>query len=98
VRALKAKADALGLQAETTQDIRTALLAVREMTRLVELQARLALEATAGRASDVSEHPVWHELSACIMQAIQPCAECTHRVRSVVLEKLGVVDTPGVCT
>ncbi len=66
---LKRRADDLGKQAEEAKDIRAALLAVRELTRLVELQARLALEAQAS-AQNVSSHPVWIKLRSALLAAL----------------------------
>lgn len=96
---LRQRAERLCAQAETTGDARTALLAIRELTRLLELQGRMVLEASAGRASDVSSHPVWAQLSGLIMHQIAPCPRCKPLVTAAIRERLGVSPqdpTPGV--
>jgi hypothetical protein len=90
IRALKRKADALGAQAESSHDVRTALLAIRELTRLIELQGRLTLEVNAGRASDVANHPVFHELSALIYTALDPYPEARKAVIAAISARLNL--------
>lgn len=96
VQRLRARTDRICAQAEsagedgTLKDPRTALLAIRELTRLLELQGRMILEASQGRASDVSAHPVWMSLAGLIMGAIGPCERCKPLVSQVIREKLGV--------
>lgn len=90
-RAERICADAEGDHEGKGKDPRVGLLAIRELTRLVELQGRMMLEASAGRASDVSAHPVWMTLSGLIMGAIGPCVSCRAKVASVIRERLGVV-------
>ena len=96
VARLRARADKICSSAEAQgedgaiKDPRTALLAIRELTRLLELQGRMLLEASQGRASDVSSHPVWLTLSGLIMQAISGCPSCKAKVTLVIRERLGV--------
>lgn len=91
VQHLRARADKLCSSAESSGDARTALLAIRELTRLLELQGRMILDASAGRASDVSTHPVWMTLAGLIMGCVGPCERCKPLVLSVIRERLGVV-------
>ena len=91
---LRARADRICAQAETTNDPRTALLAIRELTRLLELQGRMILDASQGRASDISSHPVWMTLAGLIMGAIGPCERCKPLVLQVIRERLGVQPEP----
>ena len=91
IRALKKRADSLGASAEASGDVRTALLAIRELTRLVELQGRLTLEAQQGRASDVANHPVFHEVTACIMQALEAYPDARRSVNDAIARRLGLV-------
>ena len=96
VHRLRARADqisqeALGDAEGKGKDPRVGLLAIRELTRLVELQGRMMLEASQGRASDVSAHPVWMTLSGLIMGAIGTCPSCRPKVSQVIRERLGVV-------
>ncbi len=96
VQRLRARTDRICSAAEaageegTIKDPRTALLAIRELTRLLELQGRMILEASQGKASDVSAHPVWMTLAGLIMGAIGPCERCKPLVSQVIREKLGV--------
>lgn len=90
VQALRKRADKLCIQAEVSNDPRVALLAIRELTRLLELQGRLTLEASSGRASDVAAHPVWHQVSTDILNAIAGCQACTRGVHAVIARRLGV--------
>lgn len=89
-RAERIAQDAEGDVEGKGKDPRVGLLAIRELTRLVELQGRMMLEASQGRASDVSAHPVWMTLSGLIMQAIGPCDSCRAKVSAVIRERLGV--------
>ena len=50
----------------------------------------MLLEASQGRASDVSSHPVWMTLAGLIMQAISGCPSCKLKVLAVIRDKLGV--------
>jgi hypothetical protein len=89
VAKLRSRADKLASEAEASGDGRLALLAIRELTRLLELQGRMMLEASAGRASDVASHPVWAELSGLLMHAVQPCDRCRALVTQAIRERLG---------
>ena len=91
VQSLRKRADALATKAEESGDSRTALMAIRELTRLLELQGRMMLEAREARASDVSSHPVWMTVSGLIMLAI--CPECRPKVLSVIRDRLGIQGT-----
>jgi len=98
---LRERADRLCAQAEAQDDQgrmadpRLALLAIRELTRLLELQGRMLLDAAAGRASDVSTHPVWMALAGLIMGAVSPCERCKPLVLQAIRERLGApIETP----
>ncbi len=90
ITSLRKRADRLCATAEATNDGRTALLAIRELTRLLELQGRLAIEAQQGRASDVASHPVWMSLASDIMSALAPYPEAGLAVSARIRERLGV--------
>lgn len=92
---LRTRAERLCAQAETTGDARTALLAIRELTRLLELQGRMVLEASAGRASDVSSHPVWAQVSGLIMHVVSGCERCKPLVAQAIKERLGIGPEPS---
>ena len=95
VSKLRARADKLASAAEASGDARTALLAIRELTRLLELQGRMVLESAQGRASDVASHPVWAELAGDIMQAVQGCDGCAARVSARIRMRLGEGGVPA---
>ena len=90
ITTLRRSADRLRASAETSNDPRTALMAIRELTRLLELQGRLAIEAQQGRASDVASHPVWLSLASDIMQSLAPYPEAALAVSARIRERLGV--------
>lgn len=92
--ALKDRADSLGKQAEASSDIRTALLAVRELTRLVELQARLAIEAQTS-AANVSVHPAWVRLRGALLLALSKHPSAHADVCAAMASVLGEVPSPG---
>lgn len=94
-RAEQISQEALGDAEGKGKDPRVGLLAIRELTRLVELQGRMMLEASQGRASDVSAHPVWMTLSGLIMGAIGGCPTCRPKVSQVIKEKLGIAVAPA---
>ncbi len=79
---LRHEAEKYRATAEANGEVKTALLALDRTTKLLELQSRIVLEQAAGRASDVASHPVWKELSAAIMQALEPYPDAA---RAVVL-------------
>jgi hypothetical protein len=93
LRTIKARADRLAAAAEASGEPDTAIKALREMTRIIELQARLALEASQGRSADVSAHPVFHEAIGVIVQALSGHPLAAQCVVSALREKLGI-DVP----
>ncbi len=96
VQRLKQRADALGAQAEASGDARTALLAIRELTRLIELQGRMTLEASAGRASDIANHPIWHEVASGLMGELMHYPEACQAVHAWLCRRLGVQALPAL--
>ena len=95
VSKLRARADKLASAAEASGDARTALLAIRELTRLLELQGRMVLESAQGRASDVASHPVFAQLAGEMLDAIQGCPECRARVSARIRMRLGEGGVPA---
>ena len=63
------------------------------MTRIIELQARLALEAANGRAADVSSHPIFHEVMAIVVGSLAKYPDAAREVVSAIRERLGL-DVP----
>lgn len=90
LRSIKARADRLASAAESSGDPDVAIKALREMTRIIELQARLALEASQGRSADVSSHPVFHEAIGVIVQALSAHPLAARDVVNALRERLGI--------
>ncbi len=90
ISSLRTRADRLAVSAEASNDARTALLAIRELTRLLELQGRMTLEAQQGRAADIASHPVWMSLASDIMQALAMYPDAALAVTARIRERLGV--------
>lgn len=65
-----------------------AIKAVRELTRMYELQARLVLEAREGRAADVGTHPLFQEFLAMLVTELRDHPEVVARVKALVRRKL----------
>jgi hypothetical protein len=88
LEATATSADLLKLYEQTRQDWEsarergdwsTAIKAVRELTRIIELQARLVLQAGEQRARDVAGHPVFRSWIAKQSRLLcEPCAKATH--------------------
>lgn len=74
VGALRVKCLELGLKAEQSKDYRTALMAVRELTRLVELLHRVQVDDRRD-AQDVASHPAWQRLQQALLGALGPFPE-----------------------
>ncbi len=75
--------------ARQREDWNVAVKTVRELTRLYELQARLTLEAAAGRAQDVSQHPVFLEFMAGLVTELSAYPEALARLHALVRKRLG---------
>lgn len=84
---LRDQAADLGAKAEATGDLRTALMSVRELTRLVELQARLLVEQQS-RAHSVVTHPVWIRLRHALAEALRPHPEVWADVQAAITREL----------
>ena len=83
------EAQRLGEAAEVKGDLRTALQAVREMTRLYELQARLIMQARSD-ARDVAKHPVYLELQADLLAVTRSCVACSSGIARKMRQRLGI--------
>jgi hypothetical protein len=72
VKALRAKAYSLLLQAEHAGDLRTALQGVREARGCLELLAKLEGKVSDAPVVNVLVNPEWHQTRAVIVQALAP--------------------------
>ena len=70
VRALEAQARNIAARANKAGDLRTALTAVRDLTRLVELQARLAGDLIDAPTVSVTLGADWTDMRATILSAL----------------------------
>ena len=87
VNALREKALSLGAKAEASKDYRTALMAVRELTRLVELLHRVKLDDSRD-ARDVAMHPAWQRLRHALLTALGPFPEAQGAVIIAIQNEL----------
>ena len=70
VRALEAQARDIAARANKAGDLRTALTAVRDLTRLVELQAKLAGDLIDAPTVSVTLGADWTDMRATILAAL----------------------------
>lgn len=87
VGALRTKALELGAKAEESKDYRTALMAVRELTRLVELLHRVTVDDRRD-ARDVALHPAWQRLQHALLTALGPYPEAQGAVIIAIQNEL----------
>jgi hypothetical protein len=90
VRALRSRARELGEQAEKKSDIRAALLAVRELTRLAELHERVLAESAGASVSAeaIAKHPAWNRLQGTILRALEPYPEAQRAIADALRRQL----------
>jgi hypothetical protein len=84
----RSRADALGRRAESDNDVRTALLAIREWRGLVETQERLLARARAEEPS-LADSEEWHELSGAILRALEAYPDAYQAVARAMREGVG---------
>lgn len=88
VRDLEAEARRIGGKAEASGDYRTAISAVRELVRIVELQARLIGELQEGVTVNIAVNPQWLQIKAVILETLRE----HHDLRARLAEKLEVMN------
>jgi hypothetical protein len=71
VKALEVQARDIASRANTAGDLRTALAAVRELARIVELQAKLAGDLVDAPTVNVALGSDWTEMRAAILVALE---------------------------
>lgn len=76
-------------------DYKLALRAIDTLLKAFELQARLVLDVERHRASDVANHPVWHDLSGLIMTELDAYPDARDAVMRVIAKRLQI-DVPIV--
>ena len=77
-------AHSIRTKAEKAGDLRTALAAIRELVRIVELQERLIGEIKDTATVNVLIAPEWLQVRAALLEVLQPFPE----VRTLVAGKL----------
>jgi hypothetical protein len=91
VIALETDAKRLQGQAEAEGDIKTALHAIRELVRIIELQARLVGELHEETTVNVLVLPEWTALRAAILQALVPYPDARTAVATALVSRNGDV-------
>jgi hypothetical protein len=86
VRALEERARSIARRAEAAGDLRVALSGVRELTRIVELQAKLVGELDEAPTINVSIGSEWPALRGTILSALEPHAAAREAVARALAE------------
>lgn len=84
ITTLEGEARQLKDRAERAGDVRTALVAVRELCRIVELQARLVGELKDQQVN-ILIHPHWIAVRAEMVAALRPYPEAQQAVSAALL-------------
>lgn len=87
VQALEVDAKRIQGQAEAAGDLRTALQGIRELVRIVELQARLLGELKDGQTVNLLILPQWQDLRTVILQALLPYPDARAAVATALLPR-----------
>lgn len=82
----QATARRIAKDAEAGGEKRTVLLAVRELLRIVELQAKLAGQLSDGPTVNVVLAPQWLEVRSAMLVALSPFPEAREAVATRLLE------------
>jgi hypothetical protein len=82
---IEAEARRLGQKAESTGDLRAALQAVRELTRLCELVARLRGEIREGMTINLFQAPEWISVQRRVLDALAGYPEARFAVARALL-------------
>ncbi len=80
IRALEVKAQGIARKAESDGDLRTALAGIRELTRIVELEGRLAGELVEAPTVNVMIGSEWANVRAQILSALEAYPEARQAV------------------
>ena len=87
---LQASALRIGTRAEAEGDLRTALAAVRELVRVVELLAELQGELSRQPQINVLISPEWVEVRAVVLAALAPYPDARAAVAGALTEGGGM--------
>lgn len=88
VARLRTDARRIAERAERRRDLRTALQGIRELSRLVELQARLLHELSDGPTVNLVVSDEWRRVRTALLAALAPYPEA----RAAVAETLAEVE------
>ena len=91
LRRLQDDARRIGGKAEETGDLKTALMGVRELVRIVELTAKLVGELDERPQVNVLLAPEWTAVKVTLLTALRPYPEA----RVAVAERLADLETAG---
>jgi hypothetical protein len=89
VVALEADAKRLQGLAEHAGDLKTALQAIRELVRIIELQARLIGELDTSPTVNVLVLPEWTTLRASILHTLLPFPDARAALADILIESKG---------
>jgi len=95
VEALAADATRIQATAAADGDLRTALQGIRELVRIIELQARLLGELKDSTTVNVLVLPQWQSLRTTILVALAPYPEARAVVATALLQGSPDVHTNG---
>ena len=95
VQALEADAKRIQGHAEADGDLRTALQGIRELVRIIELQARLLGELKDGTTVNLLVLPQWQELRTTILMTLVPYPEARAAVATALVPRSPDAHTNG---
>ena len=84
IQNLETEAHRIKTKAEQAGDLRTALAGIRELTRIVELVARIRGEIDEHTTVNILVQPQWVNIRAVILQALEPFPESRVAVASAL--------------
>lgn len=82
--ALQNEIHGIKTKALAAKDLRTALASIRELTRIVELTARIQGEIQETQVVNVLINPAWIDLRAVILKAVMPFPEARRAIISAL--------------
>lgn len=84
IRRLRSKAESIAHRAEEDGDLRTALLGIREMVRIIELMAKLRGELREQASINIIMNSQWISLRNTILQSLEPYPSARVRLAEVL--------------
>lgn len=88
IQQLEADAKRIAQTAEDRGDLRTSIYAIRELTRIVELLAKLEGELQTTKIVNIYNFPQWVELRAVILKAVEPFPQARFAIVDAIAKEL----------